>query len=264
MWKTRFFISLRRRQTLQHSRSIFKDPKGAHKTRPFDVSLHMFYYLSIIRAYWPINELLQFFTRIERFLTIRPPQNFVKQIDNAEFLRERVVGYQIGVEMKKVIIAVVALLLVVGAGIFVIAQKGGGRTSGGPAMGRGMGHGMGGQMMLRGLDLSDEQKAKVKEIMDASRSKAEPLHQSMKAAQEKLQQATAGGAFDEAQVSAIANELGGLHAQMIIERQRTKSQIFAILTDEQKAKASEMKGKMMDGFKGRHRRSGDMPMGTEF
>ena len=47
-------------------------------------------------------------------------------------------------------------------------------------------------------------------------------------------------------VSQIAAEQGQLSAQLIVEKERVKSQIFAILTDEQKAKAVELE-KEFDG-----------------
>ena len=66
---------------------------------------------------------------------------------------------------------------------------------------------------------------------------------------------TANGAFDEGQVSALANEQGSLMAKMTVERARVKSQIAAILTDEQKAKTAQMrdqfKQKMQERFKAR-------------
>jgi Spy/CpxP family protein refolding chaperone len=70
-----------------------------------------------------------------------------------------------------------------------------------------------------------------------------------------MKAATANGAFDEAAVSQIAAEQGQLSAQLIVEKERVKSQIFAILTNEQKAKAVELEkefdGKMKRGHRGK-------------
>jgi protein CpxP len=63
----------------------------------------------------------------------------------------------------------------------------------------------------------------------------------MKANRQKLQTLSESGTFDEAQVQAIAARQGTLSAQMIVEKEKVKSQIFNLLTPEQKTKAAEMK-----------------------
>lgn len=163
-------------------------------------------------------------------------------------------------KMKKAtIVTTIAIVVLAIGAIFAIAQRAGGEGRRGPGgFGKG-GHERGG-MMFRGLDLTDEQKTQVKSIMDASREKLQPVHEAMKANHEKLADLTKNGAFDEAQVTEIANAQGALHAQMIVERQRTQAQVFQLLTDEQKAKAAEMKGKMKEGFGG-GRRGGHGRMG---
>jgi len=40
-------------------------------------------------------------------------------------------------------------------------------------------------------------------------------------------------------------------AQMIVEKERTKSQIFALLTPEQQAQAKQLKEQMKEKFKGK-------------
>ena len=150
--------------------------------------------------------------------------------------------------MKKVIIAILAFAVLATGVMFAVAQRSGEERNGG--RGKRGGHHRDG-MMLRGLDLTDEQKAQVKQIMEASKAKTQSLRDSLKANRQKMDEATANGAFDEAQVTAIAVEKGNLSAQMTVERERGKSQIFALLTAEQKAKAAEMKSKMKDRFKGR-------------
>jgi protein CpxP len=145
--------------------------------------------------------------------------------------------------MKRIYLGIIAIIVLVAGGIFVLAQK---------AEKGGFGHhGRGGEMMFRALNLTDEQKTQVKQIMEASKSKVEPIREQLKTNREKLEAATANGAFDEAQVTAIANEQAGLASQLIVERERAKSQVFALLTDEQKAKAGEMKAKMQERFKNR-------------
>lgn len=161
--------------------------------------------------------------------------------------------------MKKVIIGIIAAALLITGAIFVIAQKAGRKD--GPGFGRGHGPGFG--MELRGLDLTDDQKAKVKGIMDASKASIEPLMQQMKDNHAKIAGLGADGKFDQAQVEALANQQGSITSQMIIEREKAKAQIFAILTDEQKAKAAEMRTKFEERMKD-HKGFGEKRGGAEF
>jgi periplasmic protein CpxP/Spy len=160
-----------------------------------------------------------------------------------------------GEKMKKVIIAFIAISVIALGAIFAIAQKG--DHKGGHKFGK-RGH-HGGGMMLRGVDLTDAQKAQVKEIMEASRSKVKPLRESMKANRQKLREATENGKFDETQVQALATEQANLSAQMLVERTRVKSQVFGLLTQEQKDKAVQARTEMRERFKGkgRHHRNRD-------
>lgn len=161
--------------------------------------------------------------------------------------------------MKKIILGVVAAVILTTGAIFVIGQKVA-RHHGGPGFGK---HHGGPMMALRGLDLTDEQKAEVKEIMDASRTNVEPLIQQMHANQKQIAALGTSGSFDQAKVEALAAEQGNITAKLIVEKEKAKAQIFAILTDEQKAKAAEMRTKFEERFKGRKFGEGK-PRGEEF
>ena len=158
--------------------------------------------------------------------------------------------------MKKIILAIIAVAVVATGAIFVIAQKRA-NVGGGHGFGHGRGDRMG--MALRGLDLTDEQKAKVKEIMGASRTNVEPLMQQMHANHKQIAELGVNGAFDQVKVEALAAEQGNITAKLIVEKEKAKAQVFAILTDEQKAKAAEMRTKFEErfkhrkGFEGKHR-----------
>jgi periplasmic protein CpxP/Spy len=154
--------------------------------------------------------------------------------------------------MKKLTAILISIALVAVGAIFVIGQtkdmnkEGRGFVKGGDHLGQdrhGKGGGKGMGMMLRGLDLTDAQKAQVKAIHEANFESTKSLREQMEANHDQLETATAGGAFNESQVQEIAQKQGALHAQMIVAREKVKSQVFAILTDEQKAKAAEMKAR---------------------
>ncbi len=152
--------------------------------------------------------------------------------------------------MKKIIIAILAFAVLATGVMFAVGQQ---KSGDGKRGGFGKrGHHRGGYgMMYRGLDLTEDQKAKLKEFRTAGRSSLQPTREALRANRKKMQELTATGAFDEAQVTALANEQAALSAKMIVERQRMKSQLFSILTDEQKAKLAEGKAKRAEGRKAR-------------
>jgi protein CpxP len=151
------------------------------------------------------------------------------------------------------ILAASAVLLV--GGMFVVAQR---------VMQKGMyGRGHGAMMMFRQLNLTDDQKAKVKEIFEANKGTAQPLMEQLKANHEKI---AALNGSDDAQLQTLAKQQGDLLAQMIVAREHVKSQVFAILTDEQKAKAAQVKDQMKQRFQDRMKtwgQKGDAAKGSE-
>jgi protein CpxP len=157
--------------------------------------------------------------------------------------------------MKKFSIAIIAFVLLAVGTIFVFAQTSGDQTEGKRGFGK-RGHHRGGKMALRGLDLTEEQKTQIKQIRQASREKIKPLREQLKANRQKLQELSANGNFDEAQVTAIANSQAAVQAQLIVEKERVKSQTFQILTPEQRAKAEQLKQQRKERFKNRKNRRG--------
>ncbi|CAN5345967.1 CpxP family protein [soil metagenome] len=157
--------------------------------------------------------------------------------------------------MKKIIFAVVAVLSLSLGAIFVFAQRGGGE------FGRGFGRHEGFMFgrIFKQLDLSDEQKTQIKQIMDTQKSKVQPIFEAMKENRQKLQDLTKDGNFDETQVKTLADEQGSLSALLIVEKERTKSQIFQILTAEQREKAKQMQKEMKNKMNERRQRRDKNP-----
>ena len=149
--------------------------------------------------------------------------------------------------MKKLTVAILSIVLVAMGAMFIFAQQSADQTDGKRAFGkRGFGKRGGHGIMFRGIDLTDEQKTQVKQITEASKTNVKPIREQMKANRQKLQELSANGNFDAAQVQAIAAQQGNLSARLIVEKERVKSQIFQVLTPEQRAKAAEMKAKMKE------------------
>ena len=93
------------------------------------------------------------------------------------------------------------------------------------------------------LNLTEAQKKQIHSIIDEARPKIKPLKQNLKAGRDQLRALTKNGEFDEAKVRAIAKGQADIRTELIVEKQRVKSKIFAVLTPEQRAKAEELREK---------------------
>ena len=110
------------------------------------------------------------------------------------------------------------------------------------AQGHGMRNGRRGwmlQRMTKELNLTEAQQQQVKTILQTERGKIQPtmqqLHQN-----EQTENAAITGQFDEAKARDFAQKQATLITDMMVEKERTKSQIYALLTPEQRQKAEEL------------------------
>lgn len=162
--------------------------------------------------------------------------------------------------MKKLGAAFLAIILVAIGTIFIFAQKADGDKG---KFRRGFGH-RGFAKMAEKLNLTDAQKEQFKQIREASKSKVQPLWENMKSVRQQLQAATANGQFNETQVQALATQQANIMAQLIVEKERTKSQMFAVLTPEQQSQAKAIKEQMKERFKQRFQNRGNKDRETDF
>lgn len=138
---------------------------------------------------------------------------------------------------KKFFLGASAIILVVAAGMAgtLLAQ--------GPGQNfhRGFRH-HGGWMlqhMTKELNLTTDQQTQIKNIMQAQKSKTQPLMQQMRQ-NRKAEEANITGNFDENQARTFANKQSQIMSDLIVEQERTKSQIYAVLTPEQRQKAQQL------------------------
>src|ERR1043165_7042773 len=135
--------------------------------------------------------------------------------------------------MHKKFFIVTAIVLAVAAGLTasVYAQ----------APHRGFGHGSGGMLnhMTKELNLTEEQQSQVKSILDGERSRTKPLIEQLRQNEQAQNQQNlkTGGSFDDLHVRTFANNQAQIMRDLIIEKQRTKSQIYSVLTPDQRQKA---------------------------
>ncbi len=97
------------------------------------------------------------------------------------------------------------------------------------------------------LNLTDAQKKEMFSIRLEERAKIKPLVQKLKAGRDQLR-ALPMGQFDEAKVRAVAKGQADIRTELIVEKQRMKSRIYGVLTQEQRAKVEQMREK----WKSRH------------
>lgn len=115
-------------------------------------------------------------------------------------------------------------------------RHGGGKHHGG--MNRGghhggqKGEGMG---MLRGLDLTEEQRDKLFELRHAQMPAMREHHKVVRAARQGLRELASGGNYDQAKAQALAEQLGAATAAIALQRATMGQQVMALLTDEQRA-----------------------------
>jgi periplasmic protein CpxP/Spy len=112
-------------------------------------------------------------------------------------------------------------------------------------------------MMFRGLNLTDEQKAKMKEIGQAFRERTQSLRQELQAKREELRQANAGGTFNEALTTQKLQESAGLRAKLMGEQFKLRQEMMAILTPEQKAQLEQKRAEFKQRWSERAHHQGE-------
>jgi len=149
--------------------------------------------------------------------------------------------------------AIISLSAIVLFGSIALAQsvktEKGGAGDRGAWRGRGMGHhrGMDG-MFLHKLNLTDDQKAKLKQMRESFAATNKPLFEQLRAKRQELRQVNEGGTFDEALATQKLTEMAGLQAKMMGARFSLHQEMLSVLTPEQKSQLDQIKAQ----FKSRH------------
>jgi len=163
--------------------------------------------------------------------------------------------------MKKLgkvkVLAIASLSAVVLAASIAVAQsvktetqgdKGGRRGWHGEVMKRG---GPGGDGLFERLNLTDDQKAKLKQIRESFATTNKPLMEQLRAKRQELRQASEGGTFNEALATQKLTEMAGLEAKMMGARFQLHQEMLTVLTAEQKTQLDQMKAQFKDRRGGR-------------
>lgn len=132
------------------------------------------------------------------------------------------------------------LVLALVAGIAFAEVNGGGMHHGMHRRFMDGGPDMGMAMMLHHLNLTDEQHAQVKQIMQNERPNFKPLMQQEGQLHQQMMQLIASNGFDQSKASALASQEAQVHMQIQLEHMKVASQIYGLLDSNQKSQVGDM------------------------
>ncbi len=132
---------------------------------------------------------------------------------------------------KSIILAAILMALAAGLATTAFGQH------------RGMGFGRNNGWMLKHmtkqLNLTEAQQTQIKGIMADEKTKIKPMMQQLRQNQQ-AEDANVNGSFDENQARTFANKQAQLMTDLIVEKERMRSQVYAVLTPEQRQKALQL------------------------
>jgi Spy/CpxP family protein refolding chaperone len=99
---------------------------------------------------------------------------------------------------------------------------------------------MGGGMFEK-LNLTDAQKASMKQIRDSFGERTRSLREQLRAKRQELRQANQGGTFNEALATQNLTESAGLQAKLMGEQFKLHQEMLTVLTPEQKTQLEQMR-----------------------
>lgn len=107
--------------------------------------------------------------------------------------------------------------------------------------------------MARHLDLTEDQKARIREIYESRSVQIQEQREAKRNARRALAEAIHAEPRDEAAIRARAAELGRLTGEGAVLHSRIRAEIAPLLTAEQRQKLADMKGKARErrGHRGR-------------
>ena len=125
------------------------------------------------------------------------------------------------------------------------------------------GHGWGGMRgdAFRQLNLTEDQKAKMKQFRETFAQTNKPLMDQLRAKRQELRQANEGGTFNEALATQKLTEAAALEAKLMGARFQLRQQQLSVLTPEQKTQLDQLKTQSR-GHRGGRRGAGG-PRGDE-
>jgi Spy/CpxP family protein refolding chaperone len=96
---------------------------------------------------------------------------------------------------------------------------------------------------MHDLNLTEDQRAQIKQIFQNESANIKPLRQQEMQARQQLMQLITSGNFDQAKATAIASQEAQTHVQLQVEHAKIASQIYQLLSSDQKAKVADRMSK---------------------
>ena len=90
------------------------------------------------------------------------------------------------------------------------------------------------------LDLSETQKSDIKAIMHGLKAENSQIAKEMRAGHDQLKELIKADIFDETAVAALAEQEGAMAAERLMITSRAISQVYGMLTDEQRVELEAM------------------------
>lgn len=149
----------------------------------------------------------------------------------------------------------VALLALVSIAVFSASAQAGPGGMPGMMFGGGPGPGMMLEHMADHLDLDDAQRESVRNILEAARPEIESLREQFRANREALEALDTSDPAYSAELDNIAISNGQLATEGTLLFTRVRTEIHAVLTDDQREKLARSKQRMRKAFERRLQRS---------
>lgn len=96
-------------------------------------------------------------------------------------------------------------------------------------------------LQFRKLNLTDAQKAAIKQVRENHKATISGLREQMGIKRKELREAAKGGNFNEALATQKLSEMAPLQAKLMAERLAMRQESMKVLTPEQKAQLSQMR-----------------------
>ncbi len=113
-----------------------------------------------------------------------------------------------------------------------------------------------GDAFFNRLNLTDDQKAKIKQLRESFAATNKPLFEQLRAKRQELRQASEGGTFNEALATQKLTEMAGLQAKLMGERFKLHQEMLSVLTSEQKTQLEQLKAQFK-AHRGERRSAGE-------
>jgi protein CpxP len=106
---------------------------------------------------------------------------------------------------------------------------------------RGLGKGHMGGGGFRNLNLTDDQKARMKQIRESFGERTKSLREQLRAKHQELRQVEQGGTFNESLATQVLTQEATLKARMMGEQFKLRQEMLSVLTAEQRTQLEQQR-----------------------